>query len=103
MRILRATMIASFGDAATEDLYYNRATARARRFPANMVAPAIRRLAHLAAAGSLEGLAKIPGNRLEKLKGDRADQYSIRVNDQFRIVFRWEDGGAHGVSLVDYH
>lgn len=54
-------------------------------------------------AGVLEDLRMPPGNRLEALKGDRAGQHSIRINDQFRICFRWRDGGAEDVEIVDYH
>lgn len=54
-------------------------------------------------AGALEDLRMPPGNRLEALKGDRAGQHSIRINDQFRICFRWRDGGAEEVEIVDYH
>ena len=61
-----------------------------------------RKLEMLAAAHSLEDLRSPPGNRLEKLKGDRAGQYSIRINDQFRICFRW-DKAARDVEIVDYH
>ena len=62
-----------------------------------------RRLARLQAATSLNDLARIPGNRLEALKGDRAGQYSIRINDRWRICFKWRDGNAHAVEIVDYH
>jgi toxin HigB-1 len=62
-----------------------------------------RRLAILAAATRLEDLAGLPSNRLETLKGDRAGQYSIRINDQWRICFRWEKDGAERVEICDYH
>ncbi len=96
-------MIASFGDAATEALYNGESSARVRRFPPDVVRAAVRKLDQLQAAIRLEDLRMPPGNRLEALKGDRRGQHSIRVNDQFRIVFRWENDQAHGVSLVDYH
>ena len=57
----------------------------------------------LDAAAKLEDLQVPPGNRLEKLRGDREGQYSIRINDQYRICFNWQDGNAHDVELVDYH
>jgi proteic killer suppression protein len=61
------------------------------------------KLARLHAAESLNDLASLPGTRLEKLVGDRAGQYSIRVNDQFRICFRWTNAGAADVEIIDYH
>ena len=96
-------MIHSFGDAATEDLYHARTTSRARRFPQTILPAALRKLDVLNAARDLSDLRAPPGNRLEALKGDFAGFYSIRINDQWRIVFRWESGGAHEVSIVDYH
>ena len=62
-----------------------------------------RRLARLHAAVSLRDLAAIGGNRLEALRGDRAGAHSIRINDQWRICFRWRDGNAHDIEIVDYH
>ena len=72
-------------------------------FPADLVRPAQRKLAMVNAAVSLEALRVPPANRLEALKGDRAGQHSIRVNDQFRICFIWRDGHAVDVEIVDYH
>jgi proteic killer suppression protein len=72
-----------------------------RRF-VNIEAVARRKLEMVAAAKKLEDLRSPPGNRLEALKGDRAGQHSIRVNDQFRVCFRWNDG-AENVEIVDYH
>ncbi len=63
----------------------------------------LRKLVAVDAAEALEDLRVPPGNRLEKFKGDRAGQHSIRVNDQWRICFRWKDGNAHEVEIVDYH
>jgi toxin HigB-1 len=63
----------------------------------------LRKLLILNAAASLDDLRAPPGNRLEKLAGNRAGQYSIRINDQWRICFRWEDGDAFDVEMVDYH
>jgi len=63
----------------------------------------LRKLVALDAAEQLEDLRVPPGNRLEKLRGDRAGQHSIRVNDQWRICFRWKDGNAYDVEIVDYH
>jgi proteic killer suppression protein len=62
-----------------------------------------RKLDQLDSATSLRGLAGLPGNRLEALAGDRAGQYSIRINDQWRLYFCWKDGEAHDVEIVDYH
>lgn len=72
-------------------------------FPADLVRPAQRRLAALEAATELQSLASPPGNRLEALRGDRTGQHSIRINDQWRICFRWQDGQAEDVEIVDYH
>jgi proteic killer suppression protein len=63
----------------------------------------LRKLVAVDAAESIDDLRVPPGNRLEKLKGDRAGQYSIRVNDQWRVCFRWKDDSAHDVEIVDYH
>ncbi len=94
--------IRSFKDPATADLYHGRSSARARRFPQSIVSIALRKMDVLNAAHKLDDLRSPPGNRLEALKGDLAGYHSIRVNDQWRITFRWIDG-AHDVSLVDYH
>lgn len=75
---------------------------RVKRF-ANIAAVARRKLRQLEIAGRLDDLRVPPGNRLEALKGDRAGQYSIRVNDQFRLCFRWTGTGAEDVEIVDYH
>lgn len=96
-------MIEGFGDRATEDLYHGRRTRRAGSFPADVVGAALRKLDMLNAAHVLEDLRVPPGNRLEALKGDRAGQYGIRVNDRWRLVFRWGEAGPTEVSLVDYH
>ena len=96
-------MIRSFGDRRTEDLYHRRNTSRSRNFPANIVNGALRKLDMINSAGDLQDLRALPGNRLEALKGNRQGFHSIRVNDQWRIVFRWIDGVATDVSLTDYH
>jgi toxin HigB-1 len=96
-------MIASFGDKATEDLYHGRNTRRARRFPPDVVPVALRKLDVIRAAQRLLDLRSPPGNRLEAMKGDYLGWYSIRVNQQWRILFRWEQEAAHGVTLTDYH
>ena len=96
-------MITSFGNSSTEDLYHGRPTARARRFPGQIIPPALRKLDMLARAHALIDLRAPPGNHLEALKGAWEGFYSIRINDQFRIVFRWEGHDASEVSIVDYH
>jgi toxin HigB-1 len=74
-----------------------------KRFPPNLMMAAERRVRALTVATSLDDLREPPGNRLESLKGDRSGQFSIRINDQWRLCFRWIDGGADDVELVDYH
>jgi len=96
-------MILSFQDPATEDLYHGRPTGRARRFPTDIVRTALRKLDVLNGAHQLSDLDAVPGNRLEALKGELEGCHSIRVNDQWRVVFRWADGNAHEVALTDYH
>ncbi|MDJ0865866.1 MAG: type II toxin-antitoxin system RelE/ParE family toxin [Myxococcota bacterium] len=96
-------MIASFGDQATADLYHGARTKRARSFPRDIVAAALRKLDLLNAAHTLLDLRSPPGNRLEALLGDWRGFHSIRVNEQWRVVFRWADGAAHDVRLLDYH
>jgi proteic killer suppression protein len=92
-------VIASFRDADTQAL------ARGLRVPrfAGIESVARRQLRQLEIAGRLDDLRVPPGNRLESLKGDRSGQYSIRINDQFRVCFRWTAAGAEGVEIVDYH
>ena len=96
-------MIFSFGDRATEDLYHNRATSRVRRFPSKLTDVALVKWDMLDAAGAIIDLSAPPGNRLEALRGDLAGFHSIRVNQQWRVVFRWEGNNAHDVRLIDYH
>lgn len=96
-------MITSFGDRATEDLYHRRPTRRARAFPADVQRAALRKLDVINGAHVLDDLRSPPGDRLEALRGDRAGQHSIRVNAQWRVVFRWSGRSAEDVSLVDYH
>jgi len=96
-------MIVSFGDSATAALYHAYGTGAVRRFPLDVVRRARRKLDMVDAARRLDDLAKPPGNRLEALRGDRVGFHSIRVNDQWRITFRWTLHGPALVSLVDYH
>jgi proteic killer suppression protein len=96
-------MIVSFGDRATEDVYHNRPTSRARRFPRDLVGLALVKLDMLNGSAAVLDLRSPPGNRLEALKGDLKGFHSIRVNDQWRLVFRWEGNNALDVRLMDYH
>ena len=96
-------MIESFADGTTEALFHGRGGSRVRRIPEQVRERAVRRLDMLNAAESLQDLRSPPGNRLERLRGDLRGLYSIRVNEQWRIVFRWESGSAFGVRIVDYH
>ena len=93
-------MIQTFADMETERLF-NRE--QVKRFPAPVRRPGLRKLLLLDAAESLEDLHVPPGNRLEKLRGNRKGQYSIRINDRWRVCFRWDAGDAYEVEIVDYH
>jgi proteic killer suppression protein len=92
-------MIRSFGDEETRKLFE---TGRSKRF-SGFADIAMRKLAQLEAAHTLDFLRAPPGNRLEALKGDRRGQCSIRINDQFRICFRWTPDGPQQVEIVDVH
>lgn len=96
-------MIASFGDQATADLYHGARTRRARSLPSDIRAIALRKLDMVNAARVLLDLRSPPGNRLEALKGDLRGLHSIRINDQWRVIFRWTEGAAHDVRVLDYH
>jgi proteic killer suppression protein len=93
-------MIQSFKDRATEEVFRGKAP---KGFPADLFKAARRRLAQLHAATSIEDLRTPPGNRLHSLSGDRAGQWTVRVNDQFRICFKWGDEGPEEVEFTDYH
>jgi len=92
-------MIRSFGDRATEALFGDEFV---RQFQ-GIARVAKRKLEAINAANRLEDLTVPPSNRLEKLKGDLRDFQSIRINDQWRVIFKWIDGEAHQVRIVDYH
>ena len=92
-------MIESFRCKNTEKLYNGFSVKRFKAFEES----ARTRLLRLDAAVTLQDLSAIPGNRLEALKGDRLGQYSIRINDQWRICFKWKDGKSVDVEIVDYH
>ena len=93
-------MIKSFKDRDTERLFRRQPV---RRLGADVQRVALRKLRMLDAAGSLDDLRIPPANRLERLKGDRGGQHSIRVNRQWRVCFRWRSGDAYDVEIVDYH
>jgi proteic killer suppression protein len=93
-------MIRSFRDKETESIFLRE---KSRKLPPDVQRIAQRKLVMLDAADSLQDLRVPPGNRLERLSGDREGQHSIRVNDQWRICFRWEEGHADDVEVADYH
>jgi proteic killer suppression protein len=93
-------MIKSFKDGLTVSIWQRQ---RVKGFPSDLFKVARRRLGFLEDAVEIEDLRIPPGNRLEALKGDRAGQHSIRINDQWRVCFRWEDGNAFSVEITDYH
>jgi proteic killer suppression protein len=93
-------VIKTFRDAETERLWKEE---RGRRIPATLQRVALKKLQMLNAAGTLADLAAPPGNRLERLKGDREGQHSIRINDQYRVCFVWRDGNAYDAEITDYH
>jgi proteic killer suppression protein len=92
-------LIRSFKDADAEALFRDELVPRFR----SIERPARRKLLYLNRARALHDLTVPPGNRLEALRGDRKGQHSIRVNDQWRICFRWQEDGVHDVEIVDYH
>jgi proteic killer suppression protein len=97
-------VILDFADEATEDIFHgNRSKAARRCLPAGLWPAARRKLDRLNRAREARELADPPGNRLEALKGDYAGYFSIRINDQYRIVFRFERSDARDVQIVDYH
>ncbi|MDA8256930.1 MAG: type II toxin-antitoxin system RelE/ParE family toxin [Betaproteobacteria bacterium] len=96
-------MIRTFGNALAEDLFNDSVSRAVRQFPSELRANARRKLQMLDDADTLRVLMALPGNRLEKLKGDRKGQYSIRINDQWRVLFQWQDGNALDVRIEDYH
>ncbi len=96
-------MIGSFGNQLAEDLYDDKKTKATRRFPSELLRVARRKLLYLFDADQLSDLKVPPGNRLEALKGDLKGYHSIRVNDQWRVIFQWRDGNAYDVQIIDYH
>jgi len=97
-------MIRSFKNTGTEDIFYGKNSKLARRIcPQNLWKVAGRKLDQLDSVDALDQLRIPPGNRLEELSGDRANQYSIRINQQYRICFVWIDNEPNQVEIVDYH
>lgn len=96
-------MILSFANKLAEDLFEDRQTKEVRNFPFELHRVARRKILYLHAAAELKDLKIPPGNRLEALKENRAGFYSIRINLQWRIVFKWCNGNAEEVEVIDYH
>lgn len=97
-------MIRSFADSATDDVFNGAVTRRAQRAcPLDLWPVARRKLTQLNRVTGLQELGVPPGNRLERLRGDRAGQFSVRINERYRICFRWESGYADDVEITDYH
>ncbi len=93
-------MLKSFADKETEKIWNEQTS---RRLPIAIQQRALNKLAMMSQAANLEDLKIPPANRLEALKGDRSGQFSIRINQQWRICFRWKNGDAHDVEITDYH
>jgi proteic killer suppression protein len=93
-------VIKTFADNRTQELYI---TGKARRLPPEILSRAIRRLEQIDAASNLGDLAVPPSNRLHGLEGDRKGQYSVSINEKWRVCFRFEDGDAFDVEICDYH
>jgi proteic killer suppression protein len=93
-------VIKTFADRDTQELY---STGKSKRFPPDIVKRAVRKLEYIDLAARLDDLKVPPGNRLHELKGERTEQHSISVNDQWRICFRFVDGDAYDVEVTDYH
>jgi proteic killer suppression protein len=96
-------VVKSFGNRLAEDLYEDSQTKVTRKFPAELRRVARRKLLYLHDAATLGDLRVPPGNHLEALKGDWAGFHSLRINDQWRVTFRWSGGDAYEVYIIDYH
>jgi len=101
--VIVGPVIASFADGATADLFHGVDSARVRRWSDDVQKAALRKLDMVNAAAVLDDLKVPPGNRLEPLKGELKGYHSIRINDKWRVIFRWKDGSAHEVRVADYH
>lgn len=96
-------MIKSFGDKATADLYHGISSSKVRKLPTQILDSATHKLDILNAVTSLHDLRSPPGNRLKALRGDYKGFHSIRINAQWRIIFRWQNSNVYDVAIVDYH
>ena len=96
-------MITTFGDKATQDIYNGVNSKAARKIPSQLWKAAARKLDMINAARLLQDLLALPGNRLEALKGNFKGFHSIRINDQYRVIFRWLNNNAESVRILDYH
>lgn len=96
-------MIKSFKNKIAEDLYHGVGSRHARKLPRNLHEKACRLLDQLNAITRIDTLKIPPSNHLEKLKGDLADYWSVRINQQWRVIFQWHEGNVHHVDIVDYH
>ncbi len=95
--------IQSFGDDRTEKIFLGVKDKEVSKFPPDVLKIAERKLDMVEAAAAIQDLASPPANRLEKLKGSKKEFWSIRINDQWRIIFKWLDDGPHEVEIIDYH
>ncbi len=93
-------MIISFSDKQTRDLFNRQ---KVRKIPPSILKVAYRKLLLIDASGKIDDLRVPPGNRLEKLSGNMLGKHSIRINNQWRIVFNWKEGNAYNVEIIDYH
>lgn len=98
--VYKSNMIITFGDKETQALYVD---GKSKKIPSDLIRRAVRRLEYINLATSLNDLKTPPGNRLHALKEDRAGQHAIAINDQWRICFRFQDGDAYDVEIVEYH
>ena len=96
-------MIVSFNDKRTEDLFHGKQSANRRKLPRDIQDAALRKLDMLNAVSSLTDLNSPPSNHLESMKGDLRGRYSIRINNQWRLLFRFEGSNAYDVEIIDYH
>ena len=96
-------MIESFGNKLAEDLFYDKTSKEVRKFPPELRRAARRKLLYLHDVSDLMDLRASPGNRLHALQGELKGYFSLRINDQWRLIFRWESGNARDVQITDYH